>query len=212
MTENAIRSLLSVVAAAITSSTIVVDGVTVAPLLPKTVEDLLGFWNAGLSAIAVRDGRVIGHAAIEPLCDGWFELGAVWVDPSVRGAEGKHSHVGLRLYRALLAAHREKNILATTINPAAMTVGWRVGMVPILYEQLPQEVWAATCCCPAGKTGVPRSENVPHCALKQKICFVRITSETWTRLGCPEPCRLPVGKPTEPALVVNDDIVILLAE
>ncbi len=211
MNSMNIRDLLSVAAAAISTSSIIVNGTTMAPLLPKTADDLIGFWNAGLSVIAIQNDRIIGHAAIEPLIGEWFELGAVWVDPSARGAEGKHPHVGLRLYRALLERHREKNILATTVNPAAMTVGWRVDLVPILYEQLPQEVWAATCCCPATKTGVPRDQNVPHCTMRQKSCFVRITSKTWQRIGCPEPCTLPILRPESSATIPDDDIVILLA-
>ena len=215
MDDHKIRSLLSVVAKATASSQIVVGSTTMAPLLLKTPDELMAFWKNGLSAIALRSGQIVGHAAVEPLTDGWYELGAVWVHPDFRGrasASGQHPHVGLRLYQAILARHREKNILATTINAAAMVVGWRVGMVPVGYDQLPRHVWEATCCCPSQKTGVPREENVPRCVMRQQACFVRVTQETWRRLDRPEPCTLPVSAPTTAAVIPNDDIVIILAE
>ena len=216
MSDSKIRSLLAVVADATASSHIVVAGTTMAPLLPKTVDELFAFWQQGLSAIAVCNGQIVGHAAVEPLTEDWFELGAVWVHPDVRGRtlerNGSHPHVGLRLYKAILKHHREKNILATTINAAAMVVGWRVGMVPIGFDQLPRNVWEATCCCPSQKTGVPREENVPRCGMRQQVCFARITQETWWRLDRPKPCALPVSPPTTAATIPNDDIVILLAE
>lgn len=216
MDDRRILSFLSVVADATRSSSVVINGTTMAPLLPKTVDELYQFWRQGLSAIAICDGQIVGHAAIEPLTYGlWHEIGAVWVHPDFRGralANGQHPHVGFRLYRALLDRHgADMNILATTINPAAMMVGWRVGMVPLGYDQLPEHVWKATCCCPSQKTGVPREENVPRCGMRQSTCFVRVTHETWVRLGRPEPCTLPVSAPTTAATVPNDDIVILLA-
>lgn len=215
MDDSRIRSLLAIVASATASSSIVVNGTAMAPLLPKSADDLYAFWEHGLSAIAVRNNEIIGHAAIEPLTAGWHELGAVWVHPSMRGrgleGNGTHPHVGLRLYQAILERHREKNILATTINAAAMVVGWRVDMVPIGYDQLPRNVWEATCCCPSQKTGVPKAENVPHCVMRQRTCFVRVTRATWRRLNQPEPCSLPVLAPTTAATIPNDDIAILLA-
>lgn len=215
MEDAKIHDLLSVVASATASSHIIVSGTTMAPLLHKTADELFAFWQQGLSAIAVRNGQIVGHAAVEPLTEDWFELGAVWVHPDVRGQtlerNGSHPHVGLRLYQAILERHREKNILATTINAAAMVVGWRVGMVPIGYDQLPRHVWEATCCCPSQKTGVSREQNVPHCGMRQQTCFLRVTRETWNRLDRPEPCALPVRAPTTLAIIPHDDIVILLA-
>lgn len=215
MTRNTIRELLSVVADATTSSHIVVHGAVMHPLLPKTTDELLSFWDQGLSAIALRNDEIVGHAAIEPLVDDWYELGAVWVHRLVRGSttasKGQHPHVGLRLYRAILERHRERNILATTINGAAMTVGWRAGMKPISYDQLPKRVWQATCCCPMQKTGVAREQNVGGCRMQETTCFVRVTTETHERMGGPPLVELPVGKPTSIAVIPSDDIVILLA-
>ena len=216
MDDDKVRNYFSVVARATASSHIVVNGAAMSPLLPKTEDELRSFWDRGLSAIAVCDEQIVGHAAIEPLVGHWHELGAVWVHPEFRGRSlgngGAHPHVGLRLYQAILERHRSKNILATTINAAAMVVGWRVGMVPIGYDQLPREVWEATCCCPSQKTGVSREQNVPHCGMRQRTCFVRVTRETWHRLDCPEPCTLPVPAPKTAAVIPSDDIVILLAE
>lgn len=211
MDDFKIRPLLAVVADATALSQIVVDGATIAPLLPKTVDELHNFWKLGLSAIAVRNGQIVGHAAVEPLTEDCYELGVVWTDPNLREDGGPHRHVGLRLCRALLERHREKRILMTTVNPAMMVVGWRTDMVPIAYGDLPESAWRATCCCPQSKTGVPREQNVPHCALRERTCFVQVTRETWQRLDRPEPCTLPVPAPTTAAAIPDDDIVILLA-
>ncbi|NBX50331.1 GNAT family N-acetyltransferase, partial [bacterium] len=157
LSEQQILAHLGVVAAATASEQVLVEGVLMSPLLRKSATELYGFWKQGLSAIALKNGEIVAHAAIEPLTEGeWFELGAVWTREDVRG-----EHVGLRLYRAILERHREKNILATTINRAAMIVGWRVGMVALSYNQLPRHVWEATCCCPTSKTDVERALNVP---------------------------------------------------
>lgn len=211
MGSHKIRSLLAVVADATASSTIIVNGAAMAPLLNKSADELFSFWQQGLSAIALCDGRIIGHAAIEPLTEGWHELGVVWTDPAIRRESGPHRHVGLRLCNALLERHCEKHILMTTVNPAMMVVGWRTDMVPIAYDQLPEAAWRATCCCPQSKTGVPREQNVPRCALRQRTCFVQVTKATWHRLDRPKPCTLPVSAPTTAAIIPNDDIVILLA-
>ncbi|MEK7632713.1 MAG: hypothetical protein AAB473_02890 [Patescibacteria group bacterium] len=212
MDDDKIFRLLSVVAEATASTSIIVNGTAMAPLLPKTTEELAILWKQGRSAIAVRNGRIVGHASVEPLTNRWNELGVVWTDPGLREEGGPHRHVGLRLCSALLERHREKYILMTTVNPAMMVVGWRTGMVPIRYDQLPEAAWRATCCCPEDKTGVPRKENVPHCRLRLLGCFVQVTWETWNGMDRPEPCTLPVCAPTSAVTIPRDDINILLAE
>ncbi len=216
MTDTQIHIYLSVVAEATISSSIMVHGTTMSPLLPKTAEELFSLWKRGLSVIALRNGKIIGHAAIEPLAHGnWHELGAVWVDLSARGSisdgHKAHAHVGLRMYRAILGRHTEKNILATTINGAAMTVGWRAGMKPVRYNQLPAHVWEATCCCPSQKTGVPRERNAGECKMQGSTCFVRVTAETYARMGSPPMSPLPVGEPTSGVDIPNDGITFLFA-
>lgn len=212
MTEEQIRQHLSVVALATQTSVIEVAGERVPPLLPKSVEDLLVFWRAGCSAIAVRAGQVVGHAAVEPLVGDWHELGIVWTHPDVRGRiGGRHPHVGLRLYLALIGRHQGKDIMTTTVNPACMVVGHRAQMVPVRYTDLPAEVWRTTCCCPASKTGVERERNVPHCAIRERTCFAQITQASWQRLGCPTPCPLPAVMPSDPPHFEPDDILIILS-
>lgn len=215
MDDSTILALLTTVAHATATSSIVVNGAPMAPLLKKTPTELLGFWKRGLSAIAMLNGQIIGHAAIEPLTEDWHELGIVWTHPDFRGKSaangGVHSHVGLRVCEALLKRHGKEKILMTTINEAMMVVGWRTEMVPIAYSQLPEAAWKATCCCPAEKTGVASEANVPHCKLRERTCFVQVTRETWEQLGRPEPRMLPVGPPATAAIFPNDDIAIILA-
>ena len=201
---------LEIVARATKEETISVSGKTVSPLLPKQAHELYQFWKQGLSVLAFNaDNEVIGHAAIEPLIESqnWYELGAVWVRRDHRGCgDHKHRHVGLRLYNSLLSRHEDKNILATTVNPAAMVVGYRARMVALPYRALPINVWQTTCCCPSSKTGT--LQNVPYCQLRERSCFVRVTKQTWERLGCPAVSRLPIALPTDrPAIVgVNDGV------
>lgn len=202
------------------NAVIIVNGRNMHPLLPKSPGDLREFWDRGLSVIGFIPGgegsHVIAHAAIEPLCidpetgEQWYELGAVWVHPDVRGKQDLkrdgHKHIGLRLYRAILELHPDKNIMCTTINPAAMIVGARMDMVAIRYSDLPNHVWNTTCCCPTQKTGVAREQNVPNCTLRSKACFVRVTKETWERMGRPEPIALPVIPKQYPIKVPKDGV------
>lgn len=192
---------------------IVVNGHEMHPLLPKEPEELLAFWNAGGSVLAVLNDRVIGHAAIEPLLNGWFEIGAVWVAEDFRGKENRHLHMGYRLYKALLERHgRDKFLITTTITPAILVLALRVGMVPVRYRDLPPKVWQATCVCPAKKTGVERSDNVPHCKIKDDGCFVLVSRQTWEHIGSPEPLNLPVSKPTDEVHIPEDGITFFLSE
>jgi hypothetical protein len=183
------------------------------PLLTKTPEELMAYWRSGLSAMAISPTEeVLGHAALEPLIPGWFELGAVWAREDCRGTKGVYKQVAARLYETLLGQNTDKNILATTINPAALGLGRRIGLVPISYNSLPREVWEATCCCPAEKTGVPRTENVPNCLLRENICFVRVTKETWQRIGTPPMIELPGLAPAHETKILDSDFRIVLSE
>lgn len=206
MPHDQLMNYLGTISRGMGSAVIHVGNRNMNPLLPKTPEELRKFWDQGLSVIGLMPGgdrsHVIAHAAIEPLCtdpitgEQWYEFGAVWVRPDFRGKhdlkrEG-HRHIGLRLYQAALSQHPDKMILCTTINPAAMVVGIRMDMVAIRYSDLPSHVWNTTCCCPVEKTGVERNQNVPNCTLRSKTCFVRVTRETWERMGRPDPIELPV--------------------
>ena len=147
-------------------------------LLPKSADQLREQFDLGLSAIRFHDGRPIAHATLWHLADGWYELGTVWVARSHRGHD-----LSAELYRDLFRGHPERDILATTTNPASLRIGVRVGMRCIPFCALPAAVWRETCCCPAAKTGT--ADNVASCALREKRCFVRVTEETWQRLGRP---------------------------
>ena len=189
-----------------------VSGERAHPLLPKTEEELFRFWNAGGSALAILNGEVVGHATIEPLSEGWYEIGAVWVRKDLRGGQGgTHHHVGYRLYKALLERHHDKFLITTTITPAIIVLGLRVGMVPVRYENLPREAWQATCVCPVEKTGVERYENVPSCKIKNTGCIVLVSQEAWRHIGQPEPHTTPV-QPQGDAQIPQDDIEFFFPE
>lgn len=113
----------------------------------------------------------------------WFELGTLWVKPEYRFS-GKHRMpISDALYRRILADNQDKNILATTTNPAAIELGMRHGMQMISYASLPQNIHKATCICPREKTGT--RDNVRSCRVKDIACRVRVPLATWQRMGKP---------------------------
>ena len=147
-------------------------------LLPKSADQLRQQFDLGLSAMRFSGGRPIAHATLWHLAEGWYELGTVWVAREYRGHD-----LSAELYRDLFRDHPERNILATTTNPASLRIGIHVGLRCVPFSALPAVVWRETCCCPAEKTGT--ADNVASCVLRQKRCFVRVTEETWQRLGRP---------------------------
>lgn len=182
-------------------------------LLDKSVRQLYRLWRMGLSVLVLDADTVIGHAALVPLIpeQNWYEFGVVWIHPEYRH---KSLRLALRLYNALLGHHQDKHVLATTTNPAALGVGWRAGMLPISYSDLPANVWRETCCCPAAKTGSGDGNNLAYCKLRERQdggCFVRITPNTYQHLGKPELIQLPVLEPTNQVIIPTDDIHILLS-
>lgn len=147
-------------------------------LLPQEAENLERQHDAGLTALRFEGEDVIAHATLWLLVDGWYELGTVWVHSAYRGRG-----LSAELYRELFATHPHRNVLATTTNPASLHIGLQVGMRCIQYAVLPRDVWRKTCCCPPSKTG--SDDNVTRCRLRETSCFLRVTKETWTRLGSP---------------------------
>lgn len=147
-------------------------------LLEKTPEQLAAQHADGLTAMRFHDGQPVAHATLWHLADGWYELGTVWVARSHRGHD-----LSAELYRDLFRGHPERDILATTTNPASLRIGLHVGMRCVPFLRLPANVWRETCCCPAAKTG--SEDNVGFCRLRESRCFVRVTEETWRRLGRP---------------------------
>ncbi len=148
-------------------------------LLSKSVEVLLAQWERGLTQVMLDGDEVIAHATLWRLIEDedWHELGTVWVRPDRRGHE-----LSAQLYRELFARHPGLNILATTTVAASIKIGAHVGLKMIPYNALPERIRAATCCCPRSKTGV---DDNRRCQLREQSCFVRVTSETWCRLGHP---------------------------
>jgi len=82
------------------------------------------------------------------LCDGWYELGTLWVEPEVR----KHG-VGEELLAAILERRRDLNILMTTTNPIVKTMGLKLGLRQLQFSELPGSVHRATCVCGHRKMG-----------------------------------------------------------
>lgn len=145
-------------------------------LLVKSPEELIAQHREGLTVLRYHRDQLIAHATLWHLVMGWYELGTVWVERAHRGHE-----LSADLYRELFRGHPERNILATTTNPASLRIGMHVGMRCVPFSALPPEVWRSTCCCDRVKTG--SDDNVEFCRLRQSRCFARVTEETWRRLG-----------------------------
>ena len=224
------RPYLETVDAAVRKERIEVHGRSVSPFANASMYSLGKAWSAGHSAMAFNElNDVIGHAMLD--CIGgpdprklWFELRAAWVREDYRGSPQKtpdeHSHVGYRLYKALLDAHQEKSIFETSVTKAAWVVGTRLGMVPIRLPTLPNDVWRKTCSCPKDRTGVDPSNNVPHCIIRDEECFLRVPKQTWERMGKPTPVDFDqdpkvtphiLAVPRDAPVIPTDDIRVILS-
>jgi len=161
-------------------------------LLTKTREDLEPAARNGRVIIAVdtsAGNRVVGCIVLWELdrdADGvmWYELGTFLVSPEYRfGSDSpKAMPIGDALYRRLLAEHQDKNTLGTTTNRAAIKTGRRHGMQMISFGRLPIAIHRATCICPIEKTGVA---DQMRCRIKDQLCRVRVSYETWLRMDQP---------------------------
>lgn len=147
-------------------------------LLVKSPGALIAQHAEGLTALRFHEDQPIAHATLWHLAEGWYELGTVWVARTHRG-----HNLSAELYRDLFREHPNRDVLATTTEPASLRIGMRVGMRCISFTALPKAVWRETCCCDRVKTG--SDDNVRFCQLRQSRCFVRVTEETWLRLGSP---------------------------
>lgn len=163
-------------------------------LLTKTRLELEPAARAGHVLIAVdvtQNSRVVGGIVLWDLDRDqtgamWYELGTFFVHPEYRYSH-THLPIGDTLYARLLAENRGKNILGTTGNIHAIHTGARHGMQMIRFGDLPEEVRRASCICPASKTGV--ADNA-HCRLRDLLCRVRVSSDTWVRMG--QPALIPI--------------------
>ena len=147
-------------------------------LLKTTFEDLKASFFQGFSVIGFIDGEAVCHTRLVNLVDNWFELGGTYVCPNHRREGINHE-----MYRIFLPKHSEKDIIATTTNPVSLRVGQDLGFVTIQRKRLPEEVWRASCTCPAKKIG---DKGPEFCKLafagelteEAKLCYFRITQET----------------------------------
>ena len=152
-------------------------------LLTVTPEDLQVSFLGGFSVIGFTpQGEVVCHARLINLTGNWFELGSTYVCPDYRGHNINHD-----MYKVFLPRHSEKDILATTTNPVSRRVGQDLNFVEVQRRLLTEEVWRASCTCPAKKIG---TANPDHCSLafgesKQQtgLCYFRVTPETAKRHG-----------------------------
>ena len=159
-------------------------------LLPKTSVELRSVASDDHLILAVdtrRRFKVVGcialwHLGLDSYGRDWFELGTLWVDEDYRFHGTRHMPIADGLYRRLLGANLDKNILATTANPAAIELGRRHGMQMISYQSLPISIHHATCVCPIAKTGT--LDNM-ECKVKDQACRVRVPLATWRRLDKP---------------------------
>lgn len=158
-------------------------------LLTKTRKELEPAAQQGHVLIAVdvlADHRVVGGIVLWDLDvdehnQMWYELGTFFVHPSYR-FHHTHIPIGDTLYARLLNENQGKNILGTTANIHAIHTGARHGMQMIQFSDLPERIRHATCICPSSKTG---AINNVHCLLRDEICRVRVSHDTWVRLGSP---------------------------
>lgn len=111
----------------------------------------------------------------------WYELGTFFVEPHWRFGYTALP-IGDALYQTLLDLHPDKNIIGTTTNPSAIHTGMRHGMQMVSFQDLPISIHRSTCICPVEKTGT--LDNM-RCPLKDAQCRVRVTMQTWERLGRP---------------------------
>ncbi len=164
-------------------------------LLTKTRAELEPAAREGHVLIALDttcDMRVVGGIVLWDLDRDerrqmWYELGTFFVHPEYRFSRTRLP-IGDTLYARLLAENVGKNILGTTGNIHAIHTGARHGMQMIRFSDLPEEVRRASCICPSSKTGV--TDNT-HCRLRDTLCRVRISHDTWMRMGQPPRILLP---------------------
>ena len=161
-------------------------------LLPHQAEILRAANATGRVIIAIdleAHARIVGCIVLWPLYINirdeaeWNELGTVFVIPEYRYSANRDLKIADTLYRRMLKAFPHEQILATTTNPSALKSGERAGLKHPGFRVLPDEVRDATCVCPKEKTGV---DNPRDCPLRDTRCFVRVSPETWQRLGQPD--------------------------
>lgn len=166
------------------------DGISEEPaLLPTEPLALQWSFEGGFAVIAFDENVPVGYTRLHPLLaeehpsGGWWELGTTLVLESHRSRG-----INKAMYELLLPYHKDRNIIATSINLASIAVGEQMDFVGITRKSLPEEVWRESCTCPLSKTGC--SDGNVNCALAWqepqhrrggKTCFFRVTKETAQR-------------------------------
>ncbi|MBI4086960.1 hypothetical protein HY416_03190 [Candidatus Kaiserbacteria bacterium] len=149
-------------------------------LLHPSPEDLETSFRNELSVIGVADDNVVCHTRLTLLTQDWYELGSTWVRRNYRRMGITHG-----MYSIFLPRHEERDILATTTNEDMLRIGESFGFVMVRRQDLPREVWQASCTCPAKKIG---PDGPTRCALAfgeslrtEGLCFFRVTAPTAKR-------------------------------
>jgi len=123
-------------------------------MLPKTTEDIMGFFAEG-HAVLVFDGEeLISHvAATYTYSDGAIELGAMYTNEAHRGRGAGTVAVG-----TLLGVLREKypdTMVFALANPSSAKVFARMGAAVMSPEDLSEEVWQPCESCPKNPGSIP---------------------------------------------------------
>lgn len=127
---------------------------------------------------------IVGFCRLIPLVNDegnvWYEFGTVFINKNVR-----NKGVSTAMYKDFLSCHNDKLILATTTNPAAISVGKKVGFIIVPRKSLPEVVWRASCTCDTAKMCASSASScqlanteVPH----KELCYFRITQETSAKI------------------------------
>lgn len=160
----------------------------------KTFTQLKRIAEQGLVIVATdstRNHLVVGSVALWPLGKDeegheWYEMGTLWVHKEYRHSGKKNTRIAHALFRRCLMTHADKNILANTTNNTAIHFGIRHDMVNISFYILPKAIHRTTCVCPVSKTAT--TDNM-SCPIKDGMCRLFVTHETWQRIGTPDPLR-----------------------
>ena len=155
-------------------------------LLPQDGAVLERQFKNGLSAIAIENGKIVGHTTLWEIATDWYEIGTTFVAKEYRG-----KHINKHLYEILLNANKDKNILETTTNEISIHVGQNLGFITIKRDSLPSNTFVGACICKQHKTA--SSDPLISCKLAWNgdewtpfsnwitPCHVRVTLGTFQR-------------------------------
>lgn len=131
-------------------------------LLTQTRDGLRKQISKGLSVIILDGNNIAAHATAWELLTGHYEIGTVIVGKSYRQRGFTHT-----LFTNLLSLLAKHHVLCTSTNEYCVMGAEKVGMHPRSFDELPQDVRIATCCCSPEKMKAPCFTN---CQLKDRVC------------------------------------------